>query len=342
MTRTQSAQDTIEVAENGPLLQIEDVVKHFPIGGGLLSKPSAVVRAVDGVSLSVRRGETVGLVGESGSGKSTLGRLVLRLLEPTSGTISFDGQDISALSMKAMTPLRRRMQLIFQDPVSSFNPRMNIEDALCEPMRVHRIGDEKSRRKRCIQLLDQVGLPSSALSRYPHQFSGGQAQRIGIARALTTNPDLLVCDEAVSALDVSVQAQVLNLLREVQVEHGLSYLFIAHDLNVVRYISDRVCVMYLGKLAEIGDSDDVMRSPKHPYSKALVDAIPTVDASKRTKRIPLGGEIPSPTNPPSGCSFHTRCPRVFDRCRVDEPQLQFISGNAREVACHLYDGPMPE
>ncbi|GAB3295176.1 ABC transporter ATP-binding protein [Epidermidibacterium keratini] len=321
--------------ERAPLVEAHGLLKHFPIGGGLLRKPTGAIRAVDGVDFAIRRGETLGLVGESGSGKSTLGRLVLRLIEPTGGSISFDGQDISSLSAKQLKPLRRRMQVIFQDPVSSFNPRSTIGDVLAEPMRVHGIGDAKSRRDKSVELLEQVGLRASALERYPHQFSGGQAQRIGIARALTTDPDLIVCDEAVSALDVSVQAQVLNLLRRLQKELGLTYLFIAHDLNVVRYISDRVCVMYLGKFVETGSSDELMGDPQHPYTQALVGAIATLDKDHPQRR-PLAGEIPSPSRPPSGCRFHTRCPKVFDRCRIDEPELLNLSPG-RDVACHLYD-----
>lgn len=337
MSIAASEQDSVVPVDGGtPLVEGQDLVKHFPIGGGLLRKPTGAIRAVDGVDFTIRRGETLGLVGESGSGKSTLGRLVLRLIEPTSGTIRFDGQDISTRSAKQLKPLRRRMQVIFQDPVSSFNPRSTIEDVLAEPMRVHGIGDAKSRRDRAVELLEQVGLRASALERYPHQFSGGQAQRIGIARALTTDPDLIVCDEAVSALDVSVQAQVLNLLRKLQKELGLTYLFIAHDLNVVRYISDRVCVMYLGRFVETGPSDQLMGDPQHPYTKALVGAIATLDKDHPQRR-PLAGEIPSPSRPPSGCRFHTRCPQVFDRCRVDEPQLLSVAPH-RDVACHLYDG----
>lgn len=318
-----------------PLLEVTDLVKHFPVGGGLLRRQRPPVRAVDGVSFSLGRGETLGLVGESGSGKSTLGRLVLRLLDPTSGSIVFDGQDITHRWQREVKPLRRRMQVVFQDPVSSFNPRMTIEQLLMEPMIVHRIGTTAERRRRCVELLDQVGLSASALSKYPHQFSGGQAQRIGIARALTTDPELLVCDEAVSALDVSIQAQVLNLLKRIQQEREISYLFIAHDLNVVRYISDRVCVMYLGRLAEMGASDRIMSVPQHPYTQALVRSIPTVTTSDaRMNRTPLEGEIPNPSNPPAGCRFHTRCPLRFDMCDQVVPELHEHDGS--QVACHLY------
>ena len=319
-----------------PLLEARDLVKHFPTGGRLLGRGRPPVRAVDGVSFTIGRGETLGLVGESGSGKSTLGRLVLRLIEATSGTVTFDGQDVGSLTGRQLTRLRSRMQLVFQDPVSSFNPRMTIEQVLSEPMTVHGVGTPASRRARCRELLDLVGLPSSALTRYPHQFSGGQAQRIGIARALATNPDLIVCDEAVSALDVSVQAQVLNLLKEVQRELGLSYLFIAHDLNVVRYMSDRICVMYLGRLAEVGRSESLMANPLHPYTQALVEAIPSPD-SRGELRQPLAGEIPSPMAPPSGCRFHTRCARRFEPCDRHLPELVDLGDGS--VACHLHPSP---
>ncbi|MTB89546.1 ABC transporter ATP-binding protein [Aeromicrobium senzhongii] len=312
------------------LLALDQVVKHFP---GRRKQPP--VRAVDGVSLSVRRGETVGLVGESGSGKSTLGRLALSLLTPTAGTVRFDGTDVSTLRRRDLEHLRRRMQLVFQDPVSSFSPRMTIEEVLTEPMIVHGVGNKDSRRKRCRELLDLVGLPVTALERYPHQFSGGQAQRIGIARALTTNPELIVCDEAVSALDVSVQAQILNLLRDVQRELGLSYLFIAHDLNVVRYMSDRISVMYLGKLVESGPTDTLMGAPLHPYTAALVEAVPSLER-RGELRAPLSGEIPSPSRPPSGCHFHTRCPRRFEPCDHVEPDL--VAFGDRSAACHLVQG----
>jgi oligopeptide/dipeptide ABC transporter ATP-binding protein len=325
--------------DGSPLVVAQDLVKHFAVGGGMLRRGRPPVRAVDGVSFSIGRGETLGLVGESGSGKSTLGRLVLRLIEATSGTVSFDGQDVGSLNTRDLVRLRSRMQLVFQDPVSSFNPRMNIEQVLSEPMIVHGVGNPESRRARCRELLDLVGLPSTALQRYPHQFSGGQAQRIGIARALATNPDLIVCDEAVSALDVSVQAQVLNLLKDVQKELGLSYLFIAHDLNVVRYMSDRICVMYLGKLAEEGPSDELMNTPRHPYTEALVAAIPSPD-SRGEMRDPLAGEIPSPSNPPSGCTFHTRCARRFEPCDHRVPELITI-GSGR-VSCHLHPAPSGE
>jgi len=340
-TAEQHATAATAAERRTPLVEARDLVKHFGGGKSLLGPHRPPVRAVDGVSLTIHRGETLGLVGESGSGKSTLGRLILRLIEPTSGSVTFDGQDIGQLSKSKLTHLRKRMQLVFQDPVSSFNPRMTIGQVLTEPMVVHGIGDRASRLARAKELLDLVGLPSYALERYPHQFSGGQAQRIGIARALATDPDLIVCDEAVSALDVSVQAQVLNLLKEVQRELGLSYLFIAHDLNVVRYISDRVCVMYLGKLVEVAHSDDISERPQHPYSRALMASIPEPDAHHQL-RTPLSGEIPSPRRPPAGCRFHPRCAQRFDRCDQDEPQLLSIGSDddPRTVACHLFD-PTP-
>lgn len=335
MTVLRAEMQSAEENETAPLLEVSDVVKHFAVGGGLLRRDRPPVRAVDGVSLSIERGEVLGLVGESGSGKSTLGRLVLRLLDPTEGRVVFDGIDITNLRQGSVKPLRRRMQLIFQDPVSSFNPRMTIEDILMEPMIVHGIGTGAERRRRCEELLDQVGLPHTALSKYPHQFSGGQAQRIGIARALTTDPDLLVCDEAVSALDVSIQAQVLNLLKRIQQERGISLLFIAHDLNVVRYIADRVCVMYLGRIVEVGESDRIMADPLHPYTRALVKSIPSVtDSSNRVQREPLEGDIPDPSRPPSGCHFHTRCPVRFDDCDKESPDMH-QRGEAL-VACHLF------
>lgn len=320
-----------------PLVQARDLVKHFPTGGPPFRRRPPV-RAVDGISFDLHRGETLGLVGESGSGKSTLGRLVLRLIEPTSGRVHFDGEDVSAASRSHLKRLRRRMQLVFQDPLSSFDPRMSIEQILTEPMAVHDIGDSASRSRRCRELLDLVGLPSTALQRYPHQFSGGQAQRIGIARALATDPELIVCDEAVSALDVSVQAQVLNLLRDLQRELDLTYLFIAHDLNVVRYISDRVCVMYLGRVAESAGSEELMARPRHPYTQALMSAIPSPDV-RGAPRSPLSGEIPSPTAPPTGCHFHPRCTQRLDLCDQVEPPRIEIDGD--EVACHLHDTDRP-
>jgi oligopeptide/dipeptide ABC transporter ATP-binding protein len=320
-----------------PLVEVTDLVKHFPITKGLLRRTVGHVRAVDGLSFAVNPGETVGLVGESGSGKSTVARLVLRLLDPTSGSIRFEGTEIAAMAQRQLVPLRRNMQIVFQDPVSSFDPRMTVCSVITEPLEAQGISTGKAARDRAAELLDLVGLAAGDLDKYPHQFSGGQAQRIGIARALATNPRLLVCDEAVSALDVSVQAQVLNLLRRLQDELGLAYLFIAHDLNVVRYISDRICVMYLGRIVEQGPADAVMSDPQHPYTRSLAGAIA---ADPRTgggvRRQVIRGEMPSPSRPPSGCPFHPRCPQAFERCSVEVP-APLPAGDGRTAACHLLD-----
>ncbi|MCO1658223.1 ABC transporter ATP-binding protein [Pseudonocardia humida] len=325
-------------APGPPLMEVTDLVKHFPITRGLLRRTVGHVRAVDGVSFTIGAGETVGLVGESGSGKSTVARLVLRLLDPTSGSVKFDGQEIAALSQRELTPLRRNMQIVFQDPVSSFDPRMTICSVITEPLEAQGISSGQQARDRAAELLDLVGLSSRDLDKYPHQFSGGQAQRIGIARALATNPRLLVCDEAVSALDVSVQAQVLNLLRKLQVELGLSYLFIAHDLNVVRYISDRICVMYLGRVVEQGPADAVMTDPKHPYTRTLAGAIAADPRTGGgTRRVVVRGEMPSPSNPPPGCPFHPRCPQAFDRCSTEVPAPLPAGEGGRTASCHLLD-----
>jgi oligopeptide/dipeptide ABC transporter ATP-binding protein len=324
--------------EPPPLLRVTDLVKHFPITKGLLRRTVGHVRAVDGVSFSVGAGETVGLVGESGSGKSTVARLVLRLLDPTAGSIAFDGREIAGMGQRELVPLRRNMQIVFQDPVSSFDPRMTVCSVITEPLEAQRISSGAKARDRAAELLELVGLSTRDLDKYPHQFSGGQAQRIGIARALATDPRLLVCDEAVSALDVSVQAQVLNLLRRLQVELGLSYLFIAHDLNVVRYISDRICVIYLGRVVEQGPADAVMSDPQHPYTRSLAGAIAADPRTGGgTRRTVVRGEMPSPSNPPSGCPFHPRCPLAFDRCKVDVP-LPLPAGAGRTASCHLLDG----
>ena len=310
-----------------PLFEARDLVKHFRSRRG-------VVRAVDGVSLSIPRGRTVGLVGESGSGKSTVARLALRLLEPTSGELTFDGADLGAASGAALRRLRRRMQIVFQDPHGSLNPRMTVLQAVGEPLVVHRIARGAALADRVVELLERVGLGARDLHRYAHQFSGGQAQRIGIARALATDPDLIVCDEAVSALDVSVQAQVLNLLRGLQAERGLSYLFIAHDLNVVRYMSDEVCVMYLGEIVERGDGDAVLRDPQHPYTRMLVSAVPDLATAGPADEVAPVGEVPSPIDPPPGCRFHTRCPHAEPACRDDRPALRTVAAG-RDVACLL-------
>jgi oligopeptide/dipeptide ABC transporter ATP-binding protein len=321
---------------DGAVLEVSDLVKHFPITRGLLRRTVGHVRAVDGVSFRIAAGETIGLVGESGSGKSTVARLVLRLLDATSGSVRFEGRELTGLAAREMRPLRRRMQIIFQDPVSSFDPRMNILAVITEPLEAQGSTDRRANRRRAAELLELVGLAAADLDKYPHQFSGGQAQRIGIARALATDPRLLVCDEAVSALDVSVQAQVLNLLRSLQRELGLSYLFIAHDLNVVRYIADRICVMYLGQIVEQGPADELLGDPRHPYTQTLAAAIATPDpyaASGRSRRV-VRGEIPSPSAPPPGCRFHTRCPSAFDRCRLEQPE-PVVAGRDRLASCHL-------
>jgi oligopeptide/dipeptide ABC transporter ATP-binding protein len=323
---------------DGDLLVAADLVKHFPITRGVFKRTVGQVRAVDGVSFSIGRGETVGLVGESGCGKSTVARMVMRLIDPTSGSIIFDGTDITALAPRQVKPLRRRIQLVFQDPFSSLDPRMQIVDSVGEPLVAQGIVTGAAMRRRVSELMELVGLSVKDIEKYPHQFSGGQAQRIGIARALATEPDLIVCDEAVSSLDVSVQAQVLNLLRRLQSELGLSYLFIAHDLNVVRYISDRIFVMYLGKMVEVGHAEEIMASPQHPYTEALVGAIATQgpEGEGRRIRVVARGEVPSPSAPPPGCHFHTRCPKAFDRCRTDPPPLYQLNGG-RLSACHLRD-----
>jgi peptide/nickel transport system ATP-binding protein len=322
-----------------PLLQVNDLKKHFPVRGGLFSRKSNWVYAVDGVSFEVERGETLSLVGESGCGKSTVGRAILRLFDITAGQVVLDGQRIDALSPGGLRSMRRRVQVVFQDPFSSLNPRMRVRDILAEPIRNFGLAKSSAELEaKVAALMDTVRLPRDALGRRPHEFSGGQRQRIGIARALAAEPDLIVCDEAVSSLDVSVQAQVLNLLRRLQSELGLSYLFIAHDLNVVRYISDRVFVMYLGKMVEVGHAEEIMASPQHPYTEALVGAIATQgpEGEGRRIRVVARGEVPSPSAPPPGCHFHTRCPKAFDRCRTDPPPLYQLNGG-RLSACHLRD-----
>jgi oligopeptide/dipeptide ABC transporter ATP-binding protein len=324
-----------DVAPDEDLLEVTDLVKHFPITRGLLRRTVGHVRAVDGVSFRIAPGETVGLVGESGSGKSTVARLVLRLLEPTAGSIRFAGREIGHLPAKELVPLRRRMSIVFQDPVSSFDPRMTVCSVITEPLEAQGISAGRAARRRAGELLEMVGLSAEDLDRYPHQFSGGQAQRIGIARALATDPQLLVCDEAVSALDVSVQAQVLNLLRRLQGELGLSYLFIAHDLNVVRYVSDRVCVMYLGRIVEQGPADELLADPRHPYTQSLAAAIAADPRSPvRRRRGVVRGETPSPSDPPLGCHFHPRCPHAFDPCTSVVP-APVAAGPGRTASCHL-------
>ncbi len=319
----------------GDLLEVRDLYKYFPISAGVFSRHVGDVRAVDGVDFTIKKGETLGLVGESGSGKTTAGRVVLRLLEATKGQVFFDGRDIGALGREDVRKLRKEMQIIFQDPYASLNPRMTVGDIVSEPLRIHGLATGKDAEARVQELLRLVGLQPYHANRYPHEFSGGQRQRVGIARSLAVSPKFIVADEPVSALDVSIQAQVINLLQDLQQQFGLTYLFIAHDLSVVRHISTRVAVMYVGKIVEIANRDDLYANPLHPYTQALLSAIPIPDprVESRRKRIILTGDIPSPVNPPPGCRFHTRCPVAFDRCKVEVPPLNtYASGHV--AACH--------
>ncbi len=317
---------------NGNLVEIKNLKKHFPTGEGLFGAGNDTVKAVDDVSFTIRRGETFGLVGESGCGKSTTGRCVLRLIEPTSGEVRFDGRDLLSLDSKELRRLRREMQIIFQDPYSSLNPRMQVGEIIAEPLHIHGVGNRQMRRARVDELLGLVGLMSQHAARYPHEFSGGQRQRIGIARALALNPKFIVCDEPVSALDVSVQAQVVNLLQDLQERLGLTYLFISHGLSVVEHISTRVGIMYLGKLVEVAASEEIFHNPLHPYTKALLSAIPVPDPDARRERVALTDEIPTAISPPSGCRFRTRCPMAEPRCAENEPQLVEV-GPGHFVAC---------
>jgi oligopeptide/dipeptide ABC transporter ATP-binding protein len=323
-----------------PILSVREVSRVFDLRHGLerlyRRRATALVHAVDRVSFDVKRGETFGIIGESGCGKSTLGRTLLRLQDPDGGTVSFDGIDITHLDQAAMLPLRKRMQIIFQDPYASLNPRRTVEQIVGQPLRVHRRLQSAERRAEVARMLERVGLPPDALDRYPHQFSGGQRQRIAIARALILRPELVICDEAISALDVSVQAQVLQLLRRLQDEFGLTYLFISHNLAVVGYLCDRVAVMYLGQVVELGDARVLLREPKHPYTRALLSAVPQMRRSDRRPRTLLKGDLPSPTRPPEGCKFHTRCPLAFDRCRREPPALETLRDGS-QISCHLYD-----
>ncbi len=319
------------------LLKVRDLEVAFSSRKG---GKKAIVRAVNGVSFDVRKGKTLGLVGESGCGKTTLGRALLRLTPvPVKGSIWYDGKAIETISNRDFRSLRSEMQMIFQDPFSSLNPRMTIGQMLSEVLSVHKVVLRKDAKKKIYELLDIVGLSSDYFNRYPHEFSGGQRQRIGIARALAVNPKVIICDEPVSALDVSIQSQIINLLKDLQAEFGLTYLFIAHDLSVVEYISDRVAVMYLGKIVEIADSDELYKNPKHPYTKALMSAIPLPELGRKKERILLKGDLPGPLDMPTGCSFHTRCPEAMDRCRSVEPVLKpLCEGSGHEVSCLLYEG----
>ena len=318
-----------------PLLEVTDLKVHFPVRQGMFTREREFVKAVDGVSLNIAPGETVGLVGESGCGKTTLGRAVIRLVEPTDGRIVLDGEELTCLKGSALRARRRKFQMIFQDPYGSLNPRQRVGDVIGEALDIHRLASSAAaRRQRVESLLLDVGLDTSHAQRYPHEFSGGQRQRIGIARALAVEPKLIVCDEPVSALDVSVQAQIVNLLRDLQAEHRIAYLFVAHDLAVVRHLSHRIFVMYLGRIVESGEAKTMCRTPKHPYTQALISAVPVIDPDSKRRRIILSGDVPSPIHPPSGCPFHPRCPLAEARCQTETPALRELEGD-RRVACHL-------
>jgi oligopeptide transport system ATP-binding protein len=326
----------VTAVATGTLLEARDLVKHFTVRSSAFRGGGEVVHAVDGVSLEVRSGETLGIVGESGCGKSTLGRLLVRLHEPTSGSVSFDGQDITKLSRRQLRPFRRELQMIFQDPYASLNPRKRVGQILEDPFRIHGALGGAETRRRVRALLETVGLSADHVNRYPHEFSGGQRQRIGVARALALNPKVIVADEPVSALDVSIQAQVINLLDDLQAEFDLTYVFIAHDLGVVHHVSDRIAVMYLGVVVEVGPSDELFLQPVHPYTEALLSAIPAIEGEQeevRRERIVLEGEVPSPVAPPSGCRFHTRCPYATEICKIERPPL-VDHGSNRFAACH--------
>jgi peptide/nickel transport system ATP-binding protein len=324
-----------------PLLSVERLVKHYDsrrgVWGRVTGNPGALVQAVNGVSFAVRRGETLGVIGESGCGKSTLGRAILRLHEPTSGRVLFDNVDVTTLDRNAMLRMRRRMQIVFQDPYASLNPRKSVFQILATALSIHGIARKDETRSRVASMLESVGLRASHMDRYPHQFSGGQRQRIGIARALILNPEFVVCDEPVSALDVSIQAQIIQLLADLKRELGLTYLFISHDIAVIGYVSDRIAVMYLGEFVETGPVRRILESPKHPYTQALLSAVPRVDAVEAPARIPLTGDLPSPLDPPTGCKFHTRCPHATDLCRREAPPPVAVAPD-HVVSCHLHTG----
>jgi oligopeptide/dipeptide ABC transporter ATP-binding protein len=326
-------------ASGGALVRVERLSKEFPAGStGVIGGKKLSIKAVAGVNLEIQAAETVGLVGESGSGKSTLGRLILKLLEPTEGAVYFDGRDLATLGRTELRTLRQQMQLVFQDPYASLNPRMRVRSIVGEGIDIHKLARGREREARIAELLAMVGMSADAMDRLPHEFSGGQRQRIGIARALAVNPRFLVLDEPVSALDVSIQAQIINLLQDLQERLKLTYLFIAHDLRVVEHISNRVAIMYLGKIVEIASRDEIYLNPRHPYTRALLSAIPTIDAAHKPERIKLPGEMPSPMNPPPGCAFHPRCPYAKDVCRSVEPKLETGRGG-HAVACHVFPAP---
>ena len=344
MTRQNSESESVSTAENtnngDVLLSVQNLKMHFPITRGIiLQRQVGSIKAVDGITFDLMRGETLGLVGESGCGKSTTGRAILQLYEPTAGEVVFEGQDLTHINSGDLRRMRRRMQMIFQDPYASLNPRMTVGSIVGEPLEVHKIGGSRREQQQRVQeLLEIVGLNPYFINRYPHEFSGGQRQRIGVARALAVNPSFIVCDEPISALDVSIQAQVINLLEDLQSELGLTYLFIAHDLSVVRHISDRIAVMYLGKIVELADREELYENPLHPYTQALLSAVPIPDpqVEKKRQRIILEGDVPSPAEPPTGCNFNTRCPQVMDICRQYEPSFA-DNGGGHRVACFLYD-----
>lgn len=319
---------------NEPILEVSGLKMHFPVKDGIMLRTSKFNKAVDDVSFHIMPGETLGLVGESGCGKSTLGRCIARLYQPTAGSIKFEGNEITGLGSRALMPYRQHIQMIFQDPMESLNSRHTIGDILEEPFIIHKIGDKVSRKKRVKELLEIVGLPARSVSRYPFEFSGGQRQRICIARSIALNPKLIICDEPVSALDVSIQSQILNLMNDLQQEFNLSYLFIAHDLAVVKHISDRIAIMYLGRIVESGEGQEIYKNPLHPYTRSLMSAIPVPDPHRKIKRQVISGDVPSPISPPSGCTFHPRCPEMIDECEYKVPSLETIT-HGHKASCHL-------